>query len=231
MKIFLPGGEEQIKFLLNNFDVKDKKVLVVGAQSALIAKKLFENRASVELIVDDHDSLINSNLELDELEISAKMMEFDVTDYDKGTFDIIFSQGATSTFDRKNIVKELRRILKNDGIMCLGEIVKLEENVPYFIQNIFANSQLDPLQTDKITKFYEERRFKILHIKNLSNKLTEFYKEALKSLNQELPELSTSEVSYYKKLLNKISHESKVYLNQGGNKYIGFKSLIIQKQN
>ena len=48
----------------------------------------------------------------------------------------------------------------------------------------------------------------------------------LKNTKEDLPE---NEKSYYKKLLNQISHESNVYLKLGGDKYLGFYALILQK--
>jgi DNA-directed RNA polymerase subunit N (RpoN/RPB10) len=47
-------------------------------------------------------------------------------------------------------------------------------------------------------------------------------------LKANINNLSGQEKSYYKKLLNKISHESNAYLKLGADKYIGFKMLILK---
>jgi hypothetical protein len=43
--------------------------------------------------------------------------------------------------------------------------------------------------------------------------------------------LSNEEKSYHKKMLKRISHESNAYLKLGGNKFIGFISVILRKAN
>jgi hypothetical protein len=47
-------------------------------------------------------------------------------------------------------------------------------------------------------------------------------------LKQAIETLTEKEKSYYKKLLNKISHESNAYLKLGADKYIGYKLLILK---
>jgi hypothetical protein len=42
--------------------------------------------------------------------------------------------------------------------------------------------------------------------------------------------MEQKEKSYYKKLINMISHEAKAYLNEGSDEYVGFYALILQKQ-
>jgi DNA-directed RNA polymerase subunit N (RpoN/RPB10) len=59
--------------------------------------------------------------------------------------------------------------------------------------------------------------------------LKNFYESAKQSLKDVINELSDKEKSHYKKLLNKISHESNAYLKLGADRYIGFKMIILKK--
>lgn len=232
-QIHLPGSDNQLRFTLGNIGLKDKSVLIIGSGCEEIAKVFLDEGASaVELIVQDYESLMNSNMLLDEVEsIRPKMMDFEFTDFSNNTFDIVYAQASISSERRNRIVKEIKRILKNDGILSVGEVVKLENVVPPFIQDIFDMSDLEPLFIENVEKYYSDRNFEILQRQDYSKSLKEYYSLNLKKLYQSEDELSDKEKSYYKKLINQLSHQSKVYLKQGGDQFIGFYSIIAQVNN
>lgn len=221
-----------MKYLLENLDVKNLSVLVMGASSEEIAKILAEHtETTVELIVEDLPSMLNSKLFLEKYDnINVRMMGFDVTDFDDNTFDLVYAQASVSLTNRNQIVKEIKRILKDDGHLCVGEIVKLKTDVPPFVQNVFDESDLNPLFIDDIENYYTQRKYSIIFEKDLSGKLKEYYKQSSNKLEVTKEGLEENEKSYYKKLLNKISHESNVYLKQGGDKVIGFKMLLMKRE-
>jgi ubiquinone/menaquinone biosynthesis C-methylase UbiE len=117
--IFLPGGLKQLRILKSKFIISGKSVLVIGAGSEKIAEKMVDAGASaVKMIVNDFDSLMNAKLMLSkENKIDIKMMEYDVTDFIQNEFDLIYSQGSISSSTRNKIVKEIKRILKPEGIL------------------------------------------------------------------------------------------------------------------
>lgn len=232
-KFFLPGGRYQLKFLFNqDVDVKNKSILVVGSFSEEIAKKISEESGStVHLIVEDYDSLMNSKVALDHNpNVDVRLMDFEITDFGNEEFDLIFAQASVSGSRRNKIIKELKRILKPGGLFCVGEIVNLREDSPVFIQDIWDANDLQPINIGKINEYYEERNFEILETKDLSDILKEYYRINEKMLPEAKDDLSEQEKSYYKKLLKRMSHESGVYLKQGGNSYIGFDVLIMRKK-
>lgn len=223
-QIHLPGGNSQLNYALENIDFIEKTILVIGAGSELAAKLFLNNGASkVELIVEDYDSLLNSKILLDQMEsINPKMMDFEITDFNENTFDIVYAQASISGSKRNRIIKEIKRVIKNDGILIVGEIIKLEKLVPQFVQDMFSDSDLDPLLTDDIKNYYFQHGWDVQEIIDHSARLNEYYSTNLERLNKSLKELSDNEKSYYKKLINQISHQSKAYLKQGADKYIGF---------
>lgn len=227
-QIHLPGGDSPLRYTLGNVEIKEKRILIVGAGSEVIAKEFLENNASsVELIVEDYDSLLNSKLILDNFdEINPKMMDFEVTDYKNDTFDLVYAQASISGSRRNKIIKELKRILKNEGLFIAGEVIKHEKFVPQFVQDMFADSDLDPLFIDEINNYYSQRGFEVRDIMDYSKTLKEYYSTNLAKLTDSLKELTDNEKSYYKKLLNQISHQSKAYLKQGADRYIGFCAII-----
>jgi len=185
---------------------------------------------SVKMIVNDFDSLMNSRLNLDkESRIVLKMMEYDNTDFNNNEFDLVYAQGSISSFYRSKIIKEIKRILKTDGVLCVGEITSLTKEYPVFIKDIFESSEIHPLLNDSCSTYYAERNFSALYEQDLSSSLKSFYENAAVELKANIDNLSGQEKSYYKKLLNKISHESNAYLKLGADKYIGFKMLMLKQ--
>jgi len=229
-KIFLPAGFKQFKILKSKFIISEKRVLVIGAGSEKIAEKMIGSGAvSVKMIVNDFDSLMNSRLNLGkESRIVLEMMEYDNTDFNNNEFDLVYAQGSISSSNRSKIIKEIKRILKVDGVLCVGEMTSLKKEYPVFIKDIFESSEIHPLLNDSCSTYYTERNLSVLHEQDLSSSSKSFYENASSSLEMSIDKLTDTEKSYYKKLLNKISHESNAYLKLGADKYIGFKMIILK---
>ena len=227
----LPGLERQLEFLINNYKSSAKNILVVGSNCEEISKELSAHfDADVDLIVEDYDSLLNSKLLLESIErINVRLMDFEVTDFEDSSFDLIYAQASVSLTRRNKIVKELNRLLKPEGHLCVGEVVTLRKDFPQFVQDIFDSSDLLPLFTDDLEKYYTERKFSVLVKQNLTHTLKNYYLYSSRLLDRSVDNLTTSEKSYYKKILNKLSHESNAYLKLGGDKFIGFVVLLLQK--
>jgi len=229
--IFLPGGFKQFRILKTKYVLSSKDVLIIGSGSEKIAEKMIESGVnSVNLIVSDYDSLMNSRLNLtNESKVIVKMMDFDNTDFNAEEFDLVYAQASISLLNRNKIIKETKRILKAEGTFCVGEIISLAKEYPPFVKNIFDSSDILPLMNDVCASYYKERKFSVLYEEDLSSSLQSFYENTAEELDKNIDKLTDKEKSYYKKLLHKISHESNAYLKLGADKYIGFKMLILKK--
>lgn len=164
-QILLPGGFKQFRILKSKLDLSSKNVLVIGSNSEKIAGKMLENGAnSVKIIVNDYDSLMNSRLNLGkDSKIAVKMMDFDNTDFGNEEFDLVYAQASISLTNRNRIIKELKRILKQDGTLCVSEITSLVKDYPVFVKNIFDASDILPLLNDKFNDYYKDRKFSVLY--------------------------------------------------------------------
>ena len=230
--IFLPGLDNQIRFVRRKVDLAGKYTLTMGSSSEEIVK-LFaeESNQKAELIVEDYNSLLNSRLLLgSDKRFNVRLMDYEVTDFEDSTFDVVYTQGGISNPRRNKIVKEIKRILKPEGILCVGEVVNLREDIPPFVQDIYDSSEQEPLLSSQIENYYIERNFEVIEIKDLSFTLDEYYTKNLFELKKSVRDLAENEKSYYKKLINMISHEAKAYLKEGAKDFIGFYSLILKKQ-
>jgi ubiquinone/menaquinone biosynthesis C-methylase UbiE len=230
-QILLPGGFKQFRILKSKYDLSAKNVLIIGSNSEKIAEKMIENEvSSVMIIVNDYDSLMNSRLNIGkESKVTAKMMDFDNTDFGNEQFDLVYAQASISLTNRNKIVKEIKRILKPDGTICISEITTLAKDYPTFVKNIFDASNILPLLNNSCSDYYKERKFSVFYEEDLSSSLTSFYENAANALDESFEHLTDKEKSYYKKLLNKISHESNAYLKLGADKFIGLKMMIMKK--
>ena len=228
--IYLPGLKKQYEFLISKLELNGLKILVLGSSSYSIAKMLsLKSDNTVDIVVEDYESLLVTQLESGKnSELNIKLMDFEKTDYLENTFDLVYAQGSISDKRRKKIIKEITRILKPNGYLSVSEIVKLEDKIPNFIKEIYDLSNLDPLYSNNLNSFYEERNFEIIDSTNLSHTLREYYSLTLKLLKDNVKFLAPNEKAYYKKLLNKINHESNVYLKLGGDRFMGLISLIFK---
>lgn len=230
--IFLPGLDNQIRFVRRKVDLVGKFTLTMGSSSEEIVK-LFaeESNQKAELIVEDYNSLLNSRLLLgSDKRFNVRLMDYEFTDFEDSTFDVVYTQGGISNPRRSKILKEIKRILKPEGILCVGEVVNLREDIPPFVQDIYDSSEQEPLLSSQIENYYIERNFEVIEIKDLSFTLDEYYTKNLFELKKSVRDLAENEKSYYKKLINMISHEAKAYLKEGAKDFIGFYSLILKKQ-
>lgn len=230
-QILLPGLAKQLSFLEKNLNTEPKSILVIGASSEMPALELANvYNVKIELIVEEYESLLNSKLVLKNDEaINLKMMSFETTDYRDNEFDLIYAQASISLVNRNKIIKEIKRILKPGGFLCVGEIVSFTKEPPRFMQDIFDSSSMLPLYHEDVQKYYLDRKFVIVAQENLSSTLKEFYSINAAKLDDAVYNLTDNEKSYYKKIVNKISHESNVYLKLGGDKHIGFRVLLLRK--
>lgn len=227
----LPGLDRQCEFLINNLKSPAQSILVIGSNSEEIAREISGHfNTEIELIVEDYDSLMNSKLILESSsQINVRLMDFEVTDFDDSSFDLVYAQASISLTRRNKIVKEIKRLLRPEGFFCVGEVVAIRKDYPPFVQDIFDSSDLLPLFIDDLGKYYAERKFVELVRQNLTHTLKKYYSYSSNLLDDSIHSLSSSEKSYYKKILNKLSHESNAYLKLGGDKFIGFVAMLLQK--
>lgn len=231
-EVFLPGGFHQFNQLKKHVSFEGKTILFVGSgieELAIIC--ISEGADKIIIIVDDEDVLLNSRLKLaKEKNISVRLMEYDNTDFINKKFDIIYAHASVSTKKRNKILKEISNLSHSETIISIGEMVKLTEEIPTFIQDVFARSSIVPLYIEEVKNYYVERNFKVIEMRNYSPMLKSFYEKAITLFESKTSTLTEAEKSYHKKLLKKFSHEPNVYLNLGGDKHIGYISLILKSK-
>ncbi len=74
-------------------------------------------------------------------------MDFSITDFNDAVFDIVYAQASISSKMRNKIIKEIKRILKPEGILSVGEITSLKSSPPIFVNKQKSNGLDIPLGT------------------------------------------------------------------------------------
>jgi ubiquinone/menaquinone biosynthesis C-methylase UbiE len=163
----------------------------------------------------------------DEEKIKIKMIDYTHSDFKEEYFDLIYAQGSISVPERKEILKEIKRILKTDGVVCVGEIVSIKEPAPAFVRDIWERNGLEPLLSSEIKKYFESKGFHVIKDEDISSILKDYYEKTRDIVSK----AGKEEKEENKKFYSRIKHESDAYLKLGGDKYIGFKSFIMRKAN
>ncbi len=220
------------KVLVNGMDVAETPTHILAQDVGFCFQN--PNHQIVTFNVRDEMTFGLKAHNIDPSEYEARIHEalriVDLSDYiDTEVFDLVYAQASISLLNRNKIVKEIKRILKPEATLCVGEITALTNDFPPFVKNIFDASDILALVNDQCGTYYTERNFTVLYEEDLSSSLQSFYEHTAQELDDKIYKLTDKEKSYYKKLLNKISHESNAYLKLGANRYIGFKMLILKK--
>jgi ubiquinone/menaquinone biosynthesis C-methylase UbiE len=226
-QLLLPGGNKQFEYFLSKKLPAGENALVIGPGCEKIAGELFPSYKNVSIIVNDYDSMLSSKMLVNSDNIKVKLMDYSNTDFNPETFDLIYAQASLSIPDKKNIVKELKRILKKDGVLCTGEIISLKQPVPDFVKDIWEHSGLEPLASSEIQNYFSGKGFEIFSEEDFSFTLKDFYEK----IRYKASKTDKEDKEQSKKLFTRMKHEADAYLKLGGDKYIGFKLLIMRKVN
>ena len=229
--VLLPGLEDQILFLLNNVDVTDKRILIMGPGSLHIADKLLANGASaIELIIDDEELMLADRLQAKASEkLRIRYMEFFSTDFKDESFDLVYAQASVSTTKHMKILKEIKRITKPQGSICLGELVQLTKEIPASVRNVWERTKVRPHEIIKLQEAYASQGFEPVLETDLSFTMKFVYKKHLYTMNKHLPSMTEAEKKVYKKEIKTYRHEANMYLQFKGDNYTGFIVFLMRK--
>ncbi|MCB9211490.1 MAG: methyltransferase domain-containing protein [Ignavibacteriales bacterium] len=70
-------------------------------------------------------------------------MSFEHTDFNEAQFDLVFAQASISNLGRKSIVKEVKRILKPNGIFVSVKLLNLRQMFPFLCKIFLMHLNLN----------------------------------------------------------------------------------------
>lgn len=222
-RITLPGLNKQFEFLKRHLELNGKQILIIGEKLFPLALEMEKSNAyRVELISQSQDDLTEGRLLLKGTNSVIKLMEYEATDYQSDSFDIVYAQASLNIGGKNAIIKEIKRILKSDGYLCTGEVVALREEIPQFMTDIWKRSGIDPIFVEKFASYYEERGFEKVKVDDLSYTLKRYYSEMKDEFKEGVYNLTESQKKAYKKVISRYKHEIDAFNKLGGDKFAGF---------
>lgn len=232
MKILLPGLNFQINFLLNNVDLSEKKVAILGANSIEIALKMLEKKArKIEIFIDDMELFLLEQMNAEKFSYDAEKINIKQEEYStfssNSQFDVIYAQNSTTSMHRNAIIKNVRKNLAQNGIFCVGEATLTKNDAPKSAKEFFLTYNISPLESKNFENYFIERGFKLVKVSENKESLDKYYEEISKLFEKNKNNIFLTE-SNPEKQIRRIKHDIDLYLKFGMRKYLTFKVGIFQ---
>jgi SAM-dependent methyltransferase len=228
---FLPGGASPIKFFLKETLCSQKSLLLLGNGFAQIVPFVEDKGfSSISAASDDNTEIFEYKANTPkERQIHSLFVDYESLDYKKANFDFVFCQATLSKAGRAKMLKEIKRVLKPEGVLITSEIVCIKKPAPIFMNDIWIKSGQDPLFLDEFESFYTSRGFNLLGSADFSDDLDDFYIKYYKLLESNLKAMSAEKRIQFRKDFVQEKHEITTFVKGGALKLINFKTLILQK--
>jgi phosphoethanolamine N-methyltransferase len=167
-----PGGSDEIDEILGDIDLTGKKILDIGCGCGGAAFHMLEKRNAAKVIGFDVEKLVidRANESAVEKDLSNKTSFQCVTpgslQIDDESIDVIFSKEAfIHVEDKKELMKDIHRVLKPNGYLAVGDWMRNDDNSPSKqMREYIAAEGLDYFMCslDKYRKILEETGFKVI---------------------------------------------------------------------
>jgi SAM-dependent methyltransferase len=148
-------------------------------------------------------------------------------DFDKNTFDIIWSEGALYFMEFQNGLRRCHQLLKNDGYLAVTEVVYLLPNLPDTVTKFFKNEYPDIKDVKGNIKVIQNEGFNLISNFTLSESawLDSYYlpmEEELSRLNKKYRENKIA-----LDVFESLRYEINMYRNYS--KFYGYEFFVMQK--
>ncbi len=225
-KIILPGLDEQLNYFVKNYSLEGTKGLLMGPGLHHASITLRELGADTETIINDDALLIEERLNI---KSSVKFMDYYTTDFLENSFDFIYAQASVSTVHHTKILKELFRILKQGGMLCVGEIVKRDFPTPRSVKDIWNLSNITPFLLAELPPLYASIGYEIFQTIDLTDTMEDLYKMQATVLKSEKERLSDDDRYLMRRNIKSLQHEANMYLRGGAQKHTLYHLFLLKK--
>lgn len=167
-----PGSEESTLKALGkvNFKSSEPEVLDIGCgpgeQTIAIAKNLRNARV---IAADTHEPFLDELVKradnarvLDRIE-PLKVSMFDMP-FPDGSFDLVWAEGSAYIMGFQNALRSWRRLLKEDGFMCLTELSFITEGESDEAREFWSKGYPRMKHMDENKRFIEEEGYELVEM-------------------------------------------------------------------
>ncbi|MEK7610943.1 MAG: class I SAM-dependent methyltransferase [Patescibacteria group bacterium] len=146
----------------------------------------------------------------------------------KGTFDFALANGVLFLTDKAGALRQINRVLKNKGLLILGEPLWLTDSPPAGLRSILEVDGAEILTTDKYLQLFKENGFELVFKKIYPSTLWENYYTPLQEKLSEWKETNSPNLTKYSTEIDLIIEEMEKVRSAGAGN-LGYGMLIGRK--
>ncbi|MEN3038380.1 MAG: methyltransferase domain-containing protein [Candidatus Kryptonium sp.] len=160
--------------------------------------------------------------------VKIKLMSPISLDFKDETFDLIISEGILSQYKKSKVLKEFRRVLKNDSFIGIADFYWKKTPVPTYVKDAWyvEGGSIETLE-EKL-KIFKEYGFEPILFEDISDELAKYYSKFRNIIKTTLKEWRFTKDEF--KDVKKFKHEVSVFLEQGGDKWMGYVAIVAKKR-
>lgn len=227
------GGINSTKLLCSKLEIKkDCNVLIASVNLrdsvVFVAKNFKCNVFGInelpQIVMDAKSEIANAGLE-DKVRI--KIMSPTSLDFEDGMFDFVITEGILSQYKKSRILKEFHRVLKFGGLIGIADFYWKKQPVPTYVKDAWYVEGGGIETLDEKIEILKSYGFEPIFTQDISRELESYYSKFKKIIQQSLKERKFSKDEF--KEVKKFKHEVSVYLDQGGDKWMGYVAIVAKK--
>jgi phosphoethanolamine N-methyltransferase len=182
------GGYEAVDEMIKGIDLRGKKILDIGSGIGGMAHYLSKKYGALVTGLDIHPWMAKYSMSTAPAEVKERV-NFICYSGD-GTiplpskeFDVIYSKGVlTNVEDKKSLFKELHRLLKSSGTLCLIDWLVPEASGPKHERLFLGDMSFKETQSS-YSQILSECGFHTIHFKNESPAYLKYVENLISLLN------------------------------------------------
>lgn len=153
--------------------------------------------------------------------VSFRMMSPVALDPRDGTIDAVIVDGVLSSYNKRKLLREVRRVLKPGAPLLVAAPVWLEDGAPTGIRGVWETREYTVPTRAELADLLAECGFRIVHESDQTRVLEPFYKQFMTDVKK-LAAAGFEEFKQHRALVKHYKHEIDMYFKHGGRRYMGY---------
>jgi SAM-dependent methyltransferase len=231
-----PGGEGLVKKMISALPARvrseESSLLLAGCgygEAGFHAEKYFPG--SLIAVDEDSEGIFYAKMvagQRPKTRVSFRTMPPLALRFDDASFDVVFLNGILNVYPKSKLLKEARRILKDDGVLAIADSYWLSDEVPGFAREAWEGLRNRVFTRTGLEELLNRCAFHLQTAEDRSGELRSFYlqfKDEAKAMTQG----GFEGRKHLKSLIKRYKHEIDVYTKLGGHKVMGYILLTAAK--
>ncbi len=183
-------------------------------------------------IEEDSESIFYAKMAATELglasRVSLQFMAPVATNFQPEQFRVVILEGVLSSYAPGRILKEAIRLLPEGGWLLASDSCWLEEGVPTYVRDVWESPDHKILTPPDVRALAEARGCTVYQLQEESAVLGPFYRQFQETVRG-ITKNRFEGMKHQKALVKHYKHEIDVFHRHGGDRYMGYFSLVARK--